>query len=521
MAELGECPAALDASFDGINSGKNAGRICWAVAGTCCGGEVQGTYAEKRDSCIGCNFYQMVQEEEGISPADHKFINYFADGDDNPILQKLTCKTFAPGQRIVRQGEVRDKLLIVHRGACLVLVEKNGEMHPVGHRGRGDVLGSVSFLTGEPQTAHIEAETDIQLWELDRNLFENIHKEHPELLDFFTEIVADQFDSKRPVADRAIGKYLATDIIGRGGFSIVYKGMHTGLNMPVAIKMLRHHLAMDVDFQESFRKEAHTIANMDHENIIKIYDIEERFRTMFIIEELVSGESLKALLKRLGKIPVKLATHFLLQICSGLAYAHQAGIIHRDINPTNIYVKQNDQIKILDFGLACPIGTEDFASMGNIAYMAPEQIESEPLHGGTDIYALGLTAFEMVIGRQPYQADDVRELARMHLECDIPDLAIVAPDIPEALRGFIQTCCQRNPEDRYQRIGDAAVDLKHLAEEIGLDTREPPAEKFHMASLLMAYNHRQEAQFREFMDQIRSKARELGIVLKSTELNDL
>ncbi len=382
------------------------------------------------------------------------------------------------------------------------------------------MLGVTSFLTGEPQTAHIESETDMELWALDRNLFENINRQHPELLDFLTEIVADQFDSKRPVADRVIGKYLATDIVGRGGFSIVYKGMHTGLNMPVAIKMLRHHLAMDPDFQASFREEAHTIANLDHENIIKIYDIEERFRTLFIIEELVAGESLNALLKRLGKIPVRLATDFLLQICSGLAYAHQAGVIHRDINPANIYVKQNDRVKILDFGLACPIGTEDFASLGTVAYMAPEQIESAPLDGRVDIYALGLTAFEMVTGEKPYLADDMRTLMQMHLECDVPDPATVLPGMPAPLNRFIRRACSRNPADRYQQIIDAVTDLKTLAKEVGLDPGEPQTEKYHMASLLMAYNDQQAKQFREFMEQIHAKAGELGILLKSTELND-
>ena len=317
VEEMGVCVASIDSSFDGINFGKNAGRICWAVAGTCCDGKVQGTYAEKRDSCTSCDFYQLVQETEGTSLSDLKFFKFFSELEDNQLLEKMTCKSVIAGERIVKQGEVRNTAFIVQNGSCLIIVEKDNEFHPVGHRGRGDIIGVESFLTGEPQTYHAEAETNMDLLIFDKKLFQDFNKENPDILNFLTEIVADQFDSKRPVADRIIGKYLATDIIGRGGFSIVYKGLHAELNMPVAIKMLRHNLAMDSEFHTTFRNEAHIIASLDHENIIKIYDIEERFRTLFIIEELVAGESLKNLLKRLGRIPVKLAVDFLIQICSG------------------------------------------------------------------------------------------------------------------------------------------------------------------------------------------------------------
>jgi serine/threonine protein kinase len=336
-----------------------------------------------------------------------------------------------------------------------------------------------------------------------------------------TEIVADQFDTRRPVADRSIGKYMTTDIIGRGGFSIVYKGLHAGLNMPVAIKMLRHNLAMDADFQNTFRNEAHIIASLDHENIIKIYDIEERFRTLFIIEELVTGESLKNMLGRLGKMPIKLTIDFLIQICSGLEYAHQKRIIHRDINPTNIFVTQNDRIKILDFGLACPIGTEDFASLGNVGYMAPEQIKSDILDERTDVYALGITAFEMATGKKPFPVDDIKSLMKMHVECDIPDPTEFTPTMPADLRNFIRKACCRDPNGRHQNVSQAINSLQTLAKEIGLKEYHNSNKKLNMASLFMAYKDEQEFEFKYLMDQIYSKAKELGIVLKSAEFTDI
>jgi serine/threonine protein kinase len=228
-----------------------------------------------------------------------------------------------------------------------------------------------------------------------------------------------------------------TDIIGRGGYSIVYRGSHTGLSMPIAIKMMRHNMAMDPEFLKSLRNEAKTIANLTHDNIIRVLDIEERFRTVFIIEELVDGESLNDLLVRLGSLSPKLAVDYLIQICSNLEYAHQKGIIHRDINSTNIFVKRDDKIIILDFGLACPIGTEDFASYGTVAYMAPEQIESEKLDERTDIYALAITAYEMLTGRRPFPENDIQVLIQMHLNEDIPDPGDRVSGLSEGLREFI------------------------------------------------------------------------------------
>jgi CRP-like cAMP-binding protein len=517
VAELGECPAARDISFDGINYGKNAGRICWAVAGTCCGGEIQGTFAEKRDSCTGCEFYQMVQEEEALSDSNYKFLNYFSHDEAKPLLKKMTVKPVKAGERFITQGDIRDQAFIIQRGSCLLVVEKEGELHPVGHLGHGDIVGATSLLTGEPQNFHVEAETDMELWLLERSLFDDISKENPDLLDFLTEIVASRFASRRPMADRVIGKYIATDIIGHGAYSIVYRGVHQALNRPVAIKMMRHNLALDPEFQSTFRNEAKTIAALNHPNIIRIYDIEERYRTLFIIEELVEGQSLKDLLSHLKTIPLKATVDFLMQICSGLAYAHSKAIIHRDINSTNLMIQPDDQLKILDFGLACPIGTEDFASSGNAAYMAPEQIESRVLDQRTDIYAMGITAFEMITGRRPFPEDNARQLLNMHRECEIPDPCDLLPNCPRSLRDFIMKACRRAPEERYQKATDALKDLHRIGEAIGLPGRTPQAEPLNMASLFLVYENHQQPQLNAFMEKIRAEAKKLGISIKTAD----
>ena len=520
-AELGTCIAAIESSYEGINAGKNAGRICWAVAGTCCEGKIQGTFAEKRDSCTECPFYRLVQDEEGNSAANHKLLNYFSEDEKKRLASRMTRKSIEAGERFITQGDVQQTAYIIQRGSCLLVVEKEGQLHPVGHLGKGDIVGIRSFLTGEPQSAHVEAETAMDLWALDKDLFDNISKEDPELLEFLTELVASRFDSKRPTADRVIGKYMATDIIGRGAYSIVYRGINTDLSMPVAIKMLRHNLAMDPDFISGFRNEAKTIAGLKHDNILRVYDIEERFGTVFIIEELIEGESLASMLRRLKSIPPKLAVSFLIQLCSGLQYAHGKGIIHRDINTSNILVQQSDRLKILDFGLSCPIGTEDFASPGTMAYMAPEQIESEPMDQRTDIYATGITAFEMLAGEKPFSELDAQKLIDLHLNRGIPDPADKVPGIPDELRQFILKASERNPDRRYQSTAEALVDLQQMAHKLGIASNHPADRKMNMTSLFMVYRENQQPAVKLLMESLRAQAKELGIDLKSADLSDL
>jgi len=515
--QLGVCPAAVDKSFDGINRGDHAGRFCWAVAGTFCGGSVQGTFAEKRESCLGCDFFDKVRGEEGSANLQTKFLKFISRDTVRPMLKDMTYRHIPAGQRFISQGERDDVAYIIQRGSCMVIVEKNGEFHPVGHRGEGDVVGVMSLFTGEPHIAHVEADTDMEVWVLKKEDFDNISSEDPDLLSFLTELAADRFDSKRPIADRTIGKYLATDIIGRGGFSLVYKGEHRGLNMPVAIKMMRHNMATDPEFLSNFRNEAKTIANLNHDNIVQVHDIEERYRTVFIIMEFVQGESLADMLQRLKTIPPRLAANYLFQICSGLAYAHRQGIIHRDINTKNIIVKSDDRLKILDFGLACPMGTEDFSSLGTLMYMAPEQINSDPLDQRTDIYALAITAYEMVVGKRPFPEDDIKVLARMHQTRDIPDPARKVPDLPEALRKFILKAGKCDPDQRYHDIIEAREVIQPLVHGLFGSPDKKRVEARKETTILMRYEDNRQSEFRQLMEEFSARARELGGELKISE----
>jgi CRP-like cAMP-binding protein len=520
LAELGVCPAAIDESFDGINSGRCGGRFCWAVAGTFCGGKAQGTFAQKRESCLSCDFYHQVQAEAGTANLRTKFLRFILQDAQSPLIEGMSYRRIRAGERFIHQGDPADAAFIIQRGSCIVVVEKDGELHPVGHRGEGDIVGMLAILTGEQRNAHVEAETDMEVWVLDRERFGHISRNDPELLTFLTELVADRFDSRRPIADRTIGKYLATSIIGRGGYSIVYRGVHHKLNLPVAIKMLRHDLAIKSDFLSAFRNEARIIAGLNHESIIRVYDIEERFKTVFIIMEYLQGEPLRDLLKRLKKIPWKLAVDFLTQICSGLHYAHSNGIIHRDINPANIFVQPDDRVKIFDFGIACPAGTEDYLLGGAFPYLAPELFDGEPADELSDLYAVGITAYEILVGQRPYPEESAGALMKLHRDQDIPDPARKVPELPQRLRRFILRACRRNPAERYPDAGAALAELLPLGAKIGSRFRNMETAASTTAHIELTYDNEQRLAVQRLLVKFGKEARELGIELKPIEFTE-
>ncbi|MCP3875131.1 MAG: protein kinase [Desulfobacteraceae bacterium] len=460
--ELGICPATVDTSHDGINSGVCAGRFCWAVAGTMCSGKIQGSFSEKRQSCTQCHFYNEVRAQEGSLNIRTKFLRFVPPHSQSSILKKLTLKRIRQGERFIRQGEKTQTAYIIQQGACIELVEKKGKLYPVGHRGEGDISGMISLVTSEPMGFHVEAETDMDVWVIKSQDFDNIPKEDPDLFSFLTELVADRFDRKGPIAERIIGKYLITDILGKGGYSIVYKGIHSELERPVAIKMMRHHMSMQKDFMHNFQNEAKLIAKLTHENIVNIFDVEAKYKTLFIIYEYLEGEPLNDLIDRLKTIPSELALYYLIQLASAMAFAAQKGLIHRDINPSNVIVLANDQIKLIDFGLACPAGTDDFQMGGNFNYLAPEQIDGEPADFRSDIFSLGVTAFHMVTGRLPFSEKNPAKLMKKMRTSPIPDPCIFVEDISEKLCLFIKKACQNDPKNRFQ-TPDQARDFLGMA----------------------------------------------------------
>ncbi|WP_051327042.1 protein kinase domain-containing protein [Desulfatibacillum aliphaticivorans] len=518
--ENGPCQAALKTALDGVNNGKNAGRLCWAVDGTMCHNQTPGPEEDKISSCISCPFFQKVQEAEDQGDLRTKFLRFVTMDGKKPLMQGLEIKHVAQGERFIIQNANSEAGYIIQKGSCRILVEKDGELVAIGRRGLGEVVGVTALLTGAPYSAHVEAETPMCLWVIRRDQFEAMVEKDRDLMEFLTELVADRLSADRPMADRAVGRYTAREVLGKGGFSMVYKGIHTALEMPVAIKMLHHDKALDPDFLAAFRNEAESIAKFNHENIVRVFDIEELYRTVFIIMEYLEGELLSDMIKRLGRLSPLLAADFMVQACRGLEYAHKFGIIHRDINVSNLFIQTGDRLKIMDFGIACKIGTEDFGETGTAAFMSPEQIDGDPVDERTDIYSLGLAAYEMVTGERAFPGNDIMALLDGHLERDVPDPAEKAPDLPPALRQVIMKAGKRAPDERFNKAGEIIEALTEILPQCDLPLEcAPPVRK--MTSLFLIYEEDKQKEVGRLTEEFSSAMKKLGVTLKAANFPDI
>jgi serine/threonine protein kinase len=437
------------------------------------------------------------------------------------LLNCFQPERFGPGDKIIRQGDQADFLYILQEGICSVSVEKEGKVHRIDRIYEGEIFGEMAIITGEPRSAHVDAETEVAVWKLSKDDFERVADENHDLRGFLTELVANRFDSSTLSADRRIGKYIIKRKIGKGGWSIVYEGLHETLRFPVAIKVMRHDMALDAKFADQFKNEAQLIAGMSQRNIVQVYDIEEGFGTVFIIMEYLDGLSLEGLLRQSGRLPVARGLNFLVQASAGLDYAHKLGIVHQDIKPANIFILQNDRVKILDFGLACRTGSEDLCFLGTVYYTAPEQILGRPVGPYTDIYALGLTAYEIFTGTRPFPENDLSALLEMHVNTDIPDPAKLVPDLPEPIRKFILKSARKNMDERYQSTEDALKDLLPLARSLGcsIGDNDPPFRK--ATTMLLSYSEDQELEVKRALERFYLELRDLGVNLNSADFENI
>ncbi len=455
-----------------------------------------------------------------MSPEDSEYLlstDFFASAPDESKSQVLAClapMTIRAGERFIRQGDEADCLYLIQKGSCAVSVEKNGVTKPVTSRKSGELVGEMSILIGEYRTAHVDAETDMAVWRISRVEFDGLCLAYPSIREFVTELITKRISQSKFTPHRTIGKYVITDVIDEGGWGVVYKGVHESLNLPVAIKMLKHVMAMDPDFTGKFENEAHVVARLNHPNIVRVYDIDHSYRTIFIVMEYLSGQSLKEMLKESSGLPFPRAMNFLMQVAEGLEYAHQEGIVHQDIKPDNVFIRKKDRVKIVDFGLACPVGSgEDLDLVGTPYYMAPEQIDMDPVDERTDIYSLGITAFEMFTGQKPFPGPNVASVLMAHRELPVPNVCAVNSDLPPEVNDFIRRATQKNPADRYQGMGQVLADLKLLAKQhyrgqIVMANRLP-----EQKILLMSYLDADQNELARLIEDFSQRLQDLGVEL--------
>ncbi len=458
--------------------------------------------------------------QDGAAASDLAFLLRSAALENIPpsaLFHLINCmqrRTYHGGDHLYSQGEAGQSLFLIQEGICAIKVSKDGQTHHVSRLKRGEVCGELAILTGEVHSEYAVAETDMTVWALRQKAFDQVARLHPDLRIFLTEILTQRLASWSYKIDRTVGKYTIKQPIGSGGWGIVYRGHHRALNMPVAVKMLKHDMAMEPLFLETFRSEARVIARLNHPNIVQVFDVDEIYRTIFIIMEYLEGEPLRATLERCGSLSVLETVDYLQQILDGLKYAHEQGIVHRDVKPENIFLLPDGRIKILDFGLAAPAGVKDLNLQGTVHYASPEQIEGEPEDARSDIYAVGIMAYEFLCGRRPYPEDDLGRLMELHCTQTIPDPAETIPDLPENLRQFILRCCAIDPAQRYASAGEALAVIEEMARQLRIQTEQ---EKRLLTSVVMIYPEKNRQALRRLLEKFSHEIEDLEIVMKISE----
>jgi len=269
--------------------------------------------------------------------------------------------------------------------------------------------------------------------------------------------------NSQPKKDELIGKTLGQfeilEEIGRGGMATVYRARQTSINRVVAVKILPRHLLHDPGFFERFEREVDVIAHLEHPHILPIYDYGEAEGIPYIAMRYLAGGSMAQLIRRTsGAMPLDQLERPFVQVAQALDYAHQQGIIHRDLKPGNIMMDESGNAYLSDFGIARVLGSNltGSAIIGTPAYMSPEQANGMPLDARSDIYALGVVLFELITGREPYQAETPMALLLKHINEPVPPLKNFRQDVPASVEAVISKATAKDPNQRFSSAGDMA-----------------------------------------------------------------
>jgi serine/threonine protein kinase/WD40 repeat protein len=286
-----------------------------------------------------------------------------------------------------------------------------------------------------------------------------------------------------------LGPYEIVSLIGAGGMGEVYRARDTALKRDLAIKVLPNSYTSDPDRSRRFQQEAEATAALNHPNILTIYQVGSDNGTFYIAAELLQGESLRDKLLA-GRLTLRSAIEYGVQIARGLAAAHEHEIVHRDLKPENVFITKDGRVKILDFGLAkltqrtsnvgdmAPtrtLATEPGVVMGTVAYMSPEQVQGKTVDHLSDVFSFGQVLYEMLAGRRAFQKPSAVETMTAILTEDPPALAQVAPNVPVALQRVVHRCLEKSSEQRFQAASDLGYALEALSDSGGFPMVSAPA----------------------------------------------
>jgi serine/threonine-protein kinase len=280
------------------------------------------------------------------------------------------------------------------------------------------------------------------------------------------------------VGETIAGRYELEEVVGHGGMSTVYRAHDSLLERNVALKVLHQQYNEDEDFVERFKREARSVAQLQHPNIVTVIDRGEEDGRQYIVFEYIDGENLKELVVRKGRLDVRTALEIALEIARGLSFAHESGLVHRDVKPQNVLLNGDGGAKVTDFGIARSLEVERSMTqtgtvLGTSNYIAPEQAGGKPVDAHTDVYSLGIVLYEMLTGELPFPGDNFVAVAMKHIQEPSPSVLDTRGDVPLRVAEMIDRALEKDPEQRFPTMNAFAAEIE--ANLIELDRGEDGA----------------------------------------------
>jgi eukaryotic-like serine/threonine-protein kinase len=277
------------------------------------------------------------------------------------------------------------------------------------------------------------------------------------------------------IADR----YELEELVGTGGMSTVFRARDRQLERRVAIKILHEHYARDPEYLERFRREARAVAKLSHPNIVTVIDRGDDDGRQYIVFEYVEGENLKELILRTGRLPVRQALELALAVADGLAFAHDRGLVHRDVKPQNVLLNGEGEVKVTDFGIARSLRVEHGVTqtgtvLGTGEYLAPEQASGKQVSPATDVYSLGVVLWELLAGDVPFVGENFVAIALRHVNEPPPLLRERRPDVSPRLEAAVDRALAKDPARRFPSMAAFATELRACLSEVERDAVPPP-----------------------------------------------
>jgi serine/threonine protein kinase len=272
------------------------------------------------------------------------------------------------------------------------------------------------------------------------------------------------------VGETIAGRYEVEELVGHGGMSSVYKARDALLERHVALKILHEQYSNDEDFVERFKREARSVAQLQHANIVTVIDRGEEDGRQFIVFEYIEGENLKEHVVRKGRLDVREALEIADEVARGLAFAHGQGLIHRDVKPQNVLLNGDGRAKVTDFGIARTLDVDGMTQTGTILgtsnYIAPEQASGQPVDAHSDVYALGAVLYELLAGDVPFPGESFVAVAMKHMHEPAPNLLDVRRDVPLRVAAAVDRALEKDPEQRFPTMDAFAAELEACLAEL-------------------------------------------------------